>query len=105
MDEVKNLINEAKKQGFTVYAPKNLSTYFYITDGEKIGYCQHNHMRGPSYATVHKPNKTTGTGFAAKSFNEALTFAPPWAYNLGHVKKYANWQEFAKKHWQELKQY
>lgn len=105
MDELKNLIIEAKKQGFKVYAPKNLSTYFYITDGEKIGYCQHNKTRGSSFATVHKPNRTTGTGFAASSFNESLTFAPSWANGLASVQKYANWQEFAKNHWQELKEH
>lgn len=104
MTEIKNLIDQAKAQGLTVYAPERLTTYFYFTDGQRIGYAQSNRS-GPSFATVHKPNRTTGTGFAAEDFTEALSFAPAWAGNsLSTVTKYKNWQDFARAHWQPLTQ-
>lgn len=102
MTQIKDLIEQAKAQGLEAYAPENLTTYFYFTDGEKIGYCQAN-RNGPSFATVHKPNTTTGTGYRAASFAEALQFAPSWATgDKSTVQKYANWQEFSRKHWQPL---
>ena len=105
MTEIKNLIDEAKAQGFTVYAPEKLTTYFYFTDGQRIGYAQSNRS-GPSFSTVHKPNRTTGTGFAAEDFTEALSFAPPWATGRDRdtVTKYKDWQEFSRAHWQPLTQ-
>jgi hypothetical protein len=99
-----DLIDQAKGHGFDVYGPAELTTYFYFTDGQRVGYCQTDRMRGPSWATVHKPNPTTGTGFKAAGFAEALQqHAPSWAF--GPVKKYADWADFAKKHWQPLIQY
>lgn len=101
-----DLINQAKAHGFDVYGPAELTTYFYFTDGQRVGYCQTDRMRGPSWATVHKPNRTTGTGFKAGGFVEALGFAPAWAGgNRSTVRKYADWADFAAKHWQPLIQY
>lgn len=105
---IQELISDAKARGLTVYGPEDLTTYFYFTDGKKIGYCQHNNpFRPAEFSTVHKPNKYTGTGFAAKSFDEALSFAPAWAAgnSVDTVTKYANWDEFAQKYWQPLTQY
>jgi hypothetical protein len=104
---IQELINDAKARGLNVYGPEDLTTYFYFTDGEKIGYCQADRACGPSWSTVHKPNTTTGTGFAAKSFDEALSFAPAWASggDRSTVQKFTNWDQFAKKHWQPLTQY
>ena len=104
---IQELITEAKGHGFTVYGPENLTTYFYFTDGEKIGYCQADPLCGPKFCTVNKPCQQVGTGFAAKSFDEALSFAPPWAYSYdrAQIVKYKNWQEFARQNWQPLTQY
>lgn len=96
------LINQAKEHGFTVYGPADLTTYFYFTDGQRVGYCQADRIGGPSWATVHKPNPTTGTGYKAGSFAEALGFAPAWAGDRSTVRKYADWADFAAKHWQPL---
>jgi hypothetical protein len=104
---IQDLINQAKAQGLQTYGPENLTTYFYFTDGERIGYCQIDRLTGPSWSTVHKPNQTTGTGFGAESFNEALQFAPAWASSRDSesVKKFKSWDEFSRQHWQPLTQY
>ena len=102
---IQELINEAMAQGFAVYAPEKLKSYFYFTDGKKIGYCQWDGIRGCSFSTVHKPCKENGTGFKVDSFQEALCFAPYWAINTAGVIKFNSWDEFSRKHWQQLKQY
>lgn len=103
---IQELINEAKRQGFTVYAPEELSTYFYFTDGERIGYAQHNNpFRAPEFSTVHKPCKHAGTGYNAATMAEALSHRPSWAMNDAPVIKYNGPAEFIAKHWQPLKQH
>ena len=102
---IKELIQEAKRQGFTVYAPETLSTYFYFADGERIGYAQTDRLTGPSFSTVHKPCKHAGSGYTAESMNRALEHRPSWAVNDAPVIKYRNPAEFIAKHGQPLKQY
>lgn len=102
MSTIQDLITHAKEQGFAVYAPQDLSTYFYFSKDDKIGYCQFNEYRGASFATVHKANSTSGTGYAAKSFEEALGNRPHWASSGDPVVKYSSLEEFLRKHWQPL---
>ena len=102
---IQELIQEAKRQGFTVYAPETLSTYFYFTDGERIGYAQTNQLTGPSFSTVHKPCQHAGTGYKTESMSRALERRPSWAVNDMPVIKYRDPAEFIAKHWQPLKQY
>jgi hypothetical protein len=102
---IQEIIDEAKRQGFTVYAPEALKTYFYFTDGDRIGYAQADRLRGPTFSTVHKPCKHAGTGYKADTMAEALSHRPSWAMNDAPVIKYRDPAEFIAKHWQPLKQY
>jgi hypothetical protein len=101
---IQELIQEAKRQGFTVYAPKNLTSYFWFTDGDRIGCAQADRLTGPSFSTVHKPCKHAGTGYKTESMNRALERLPSWAVNDAPVIKYRDPAEFIAKHWQPLKQ-
>jgi hypothetical protein len=103
-DIMQALILEAVQKGFTVYAPEKLTSYFYVTKNDKIGYCQYSLFDGKSYSTVHKPNTTTGTGYKVDTIEESLCFAPAWAISsqLDTIKKFSNMEEFRRKHWQTL---
>lgn len=105
MTTIQNLITEAKEQGFTVYAPKELGTYFYFSKDDRIGYCQLDRLTGVSFSTVHKANRTSGTGYKADSFDQALQNRSNWASSGDPVVKYASLDEFIKKHWQPLVAY
>lgn len=105
MTPTEKLIKEAKLQGFTVYAPETLTTYFYITKDDRIGYCQHDRTTGPKFSTVHKPCKHAGTGYEAATMDEAISHRPHWASNDAPVTKYKNAGDFLASHWQPLKQY
>lgn len=99
---IQQLIAQAKEQGFSVYAPEKSSSYFYFSKDNKIGYCQYTNMRGVIFSTVHKAKPSTGTGFAADSFDDALSIMPPWASSNSTVIKYNSLTEFLEKHWQPL---
>lgn len=105
MTPTEELIQQAKREGFTVYAPEKLTTYFYIVKDEKIGYCQHDRISGPKYSTVHKACKHAGTGYEAKNMAEAISHRPTWANDDAPVTKYKNAADFLASHWQPLKQY
>lgn len=92
---IEHLISQAKNQGFSVYVPEKLTSYFYFSKDNKIGYCQISRMNGISYSTVHKPNTSTGTGFAVDSFDDALL-------TDSSSIKYNSLNEFLNKHWQPL---
>ena len=99
-------IDYAKSQGFEVYAPEKLTSYFYITKENKIGYCENNNLIGPKYSTVHKPNKESGTGFVVDNMQDTLIDSPQWAGNLSNtVIKYKSIDDFIVKHWQKLIKY
>jgi hypothetical protein len=102
---IQELIDEAKGQGFTVYAPEKLTSYFWFTDGNRIGYAQTDRTQGPTFCTVHKPCSHAGTGYKAESMAEALSHRPGWASNNAAVIKYSGPAEFIAKYWQPLKQY
>ena len=105
MTPTEELIQQAKREGFTVYAPEKLTTYFYIVKDDKIGYCQHDHLTGPKFSTVHKPCTQAGTGYEAASMTRALDYRPGWASNDAPVIKYKNAADFLNSHWQPLKLY
>ena len=105
MIEVKEMLDAAKAAGYTVIAPEELSTYFWITDGTHIGYAQADRLRGPTFSTVHKANKHTGTGYHADSMEESLAYKPRWVTDGVAVPKWSGPNEFIAKHWQPLKQY
>ena len=76
-------------------------TYCYFTDGKYIGYAQWGDVC--SVSTVHKPNKSTGTGFivACEITQETLltamqTIAPHWvsAADRASVRKYIDIDDF-----------
>ena len=99
------LIDRLKAEGLQVYGPEKLTTYVWFTDGERIGYAQYSDMEGVKYSTVHKANTTTGTGFHAQDAKAALGFAPHGASDTSTVRKYRDFAEFQRKHWQPLVQY
>lgn len=102
-DAINKLIKEAKEKGYRVLTPEKLSTYFWIFNGNNIGYCQYDNVYGVSYSTVHKANKYTGTGYKAASMEESVMNKPVWASNDGStVYKYSGPAEFINKHWQKL---
>ena len=103
---IQELIIKAKSEGFYIYAPRDITSYFYVTKEDKIGYCQYDRLSGVSYSTVHKPNIRSGTGFKANSFKESLSFCP-FEFNFLHdsVIKYKSFDEFKSKYWQELIEY
>lgn len=103
---INDLINQAKSNGFEVYAPENITSYFYIIKDNKIGYCENNNLTGPKYSTVHKANKQSGTGFRVDNMQDTLIHSPYWAGGLsGTVIKYKSKDEFINKHWQKLIKY
>lgn len=101
--ELQELIDRLKADGLKVYGPEKLTTYVYFTDGTRIGYAQVG-RQGEQYATVHKTSANIGTGFAADSPEEALSFAPAWVREglRRCVRKFASFAEFRSKHWQPL---
>jgi hypothetical protein len=105
---VQNLIRSLTAKGFQVYGPKKLTSYVYFTDvNNRIGYAQYSGVMGVEYTTVHKPSRFIGTGFAAKSAEEALSHAPSWATTSDRnaVVKYPDFETFRRGHWQKLVPY
>ena len=102
LEAIKELIEKAKFLGYEVFSPKNLTSYFFFTRENRIGYCQYNRVNGTHFSTVHKPSTINGTGFVASSFEEALGYAPAWAGPNPRIVKYNSWDNFVKNYWQEL---
>ena len=102
MTTIQDLIKQAKDQGFAVYAPKKVSSYFYFSKSDKVGYCQLQAAGDVQFSTVHKANYSTGTGYEAESFDEALNYVPAWVKVSGTVIKYASLKEFLQSHWTPL---
>jgi hypothetical protein len=109
MNDMNELIEYLKSQGFVVYGPVKRSSYVFFTDAQEkhVGYAQLGFGEAFSFSTVHKPNLTTGTGFRAENAQEAFMTAPSWASEeqARSVRKYASFQDFKNKHWQELVAY
>jgi hypothetical protein len=105
MTLLEKMIKDAKLAGLGVIIPEKPTSYFWVTDGQRIGYCEANLTKGPLFATVHKPCIHAGTGYKAHDMSEALNHSPYWARTDRPVVKYRDAAEFIAKHWQPLKQY
>ena len=92
-----------KAAGFQVWMRKANDSHCLVTDGKRIAYVQWSNYSNPGVSTVHKPNKTTGTGFR---ISDEITIplvslamamiAPSWAdsRDIASVRKYRDWTEF-----------
>lgn len=99
-------INTIIKQGFKVYMRDTDDSYAYIESEDGICYIQHSRITGYSITTVHKPNKSTGTGYGLysdvgrvtpKMLNEAIrTRYPHWDYGAPSVSKYTSMEHYTK---------
>lgn len=112
MDQaIKGYADLLVRNGLAVYYPENASTYFWVSDGENIGYVQIE-TSGFSFSTVHRPNRQSGTGFQVEKHVYPATLqhvlntfkTPNWARNM-QCTKYQNWDQFQSKHWQNLIQH
>lgn len=85
-----SVIAKVQSLGFDVYMRSPDDTWLLFVDGDRIGYLQCGHFGGYSLSTVHKPNRTTGTGFQIlvdvdlegldrDALERALVSAPHWA--------------------------
>jgi hypothetical protein len=110
IEELHPLRDKLKADGFKVYTTNYPSsedqeaTYIYFTDGHRIGYAQFTTYDGLSFFTVHKPNRSTGTGFRATDQYSATesdyekAFTPPaWAHNMESTP-FASWEDFTESH-------
>lgn len=102
---IQNLITLAKSKGLQVYAPSNLTSYIYITDGLRVGYCQFNRAEGESFSTVHKPCKEYGTGFRVESIDNVFMIKPHWVIGSSPINKYKSFSDFLANHWNKLIEY
>jgi hypothetical protein len=57
------IIEQVTAAGFDVYMRDPKDTYMFFTDGKNIGYLQDDRLAGLTLSTVHKANRSTGTGF------------------------------------------
>ena len=95
---MQEFIKELKAAGFQVFQYKGAKTNCHFAKDDKLGYVQAE--RGNfRFTSVHKPNKTTGTGFGQDegTYEPTVeiaqrtcdTFCPHWAsHDAGTVKKY-----------------
>jgi hypothetical protein len=102
---IQSLILSAKSQALQVYAPVNLTSYFYVTDGINIGYCQFDNVQGERFGTVHKPCHENGTGFMVDKLEEVFITKPIWSYSLAKIIKYKSFNDFQSSHWSKLVEY
>lgn len=103
--QAKLIVSHLVLAGFSVYMrDPDKDEYALFTDGNRIGYIQWS-KPGITMSTVHRPNRTTGTGFAVgepgkmtrENFERAFATAPNWirGTDLNSVKKWRDWEEFA----------
>lgn len=91
---IQNLILSAKSLALQVYAPVKLTSYFYVTDGINVGYCQFNNVQGETFSTLHKPCPENGTGFMVDKLEEVFITAPLWSRSLAKIIKYKSFNDF-----------
>lgn len=98
---LRGFIEKLKDEGFKVYAPIELTTFCKFTKDNKIGYVEVGDF-GWNFSTVHKPDKTCGTGYSihrdkpSATVQDALdcfVFKPDWASKNDIVVKYENYEE------------
>lgn len=100
--ELMGFITVLKQNGFRVFAPEDRLYCFFVL-GNDIGYVECGAF-GFNFSTVHKPNRSTGTGFSVArdcspsldKARECFIFAPAWASRRDQtsVIKYRNWAEY-----------
>jgi hypothetical protein len=102
----KETIAKVQSYGLDVYMRNETDSWLIFTDGKRIGYLDTGGTFGLfNLCTVHKPNRTTGTGFQVgrheASFDKAalescFAFAPAWAHGGDRetVKKYRDIADF-----------
>ncbi len=93
--ELKEYVKLLLNNGFRVFVYDSKEnekiSYIIIEKNNKIGYIQLNDFGGFQFSTKHKPNKTTGTGYAL-NYNESLN---PTIENA--EKTFINYPDWAKK--------
>ncbi len=111
-EPLKDAAQLAIKNGLKVYTKKDsagLISWLYVTDEKNISSVSAERW-GVTVSTIHKPNRTTGTGYSLHGYNnpkEFLTieeikagfiFCPNWAKtgDRASVKKYKSFDEFKK---------
>lgn len=90
LHELRQLACQLLARGYRVFCSPELywQTYCFYSDGTRIAYAQQDRLQGLSFATVHKPNPTSGTGFKVDCVNdmvsaeEALRGCPGWAASM-----------------------
>lgn len=110
-DQLRQFTSELVADGLKVYVNRAETSYCYFTDGVNIGYAQFD-WQGASISTVHEQNRYTGTGFVVMKggratpddARRAFAFAPSWASETDRrqVKKYRDFESFAKTHWSDF---
>lgn len=110
-NDLQLMADTLKREGLRVFyrepTTEEKPTYFFFTDGKSIGYCEGGSFFGVRFGTVHKPNRTTGTGYSLQNQFEgvdatidnakkAFCFAPNWARpaDLSSIVKYASFDEY-----------
>lgn len=103
-----DIIQQVLSLGFRVYMRNRSDRYFYFTrsDGTGVGYLQLSSLCGVEMSTVHRPNRTTGTGhmlgvvrqITVGALEQAFAFAPPWATQKEResIVKYKDIEEYNK---------
>lgn len=110
--ELKDVYRIAKEGGLKVYTTQNPEketiTYFWITNGTQLVYCQR-HYSGVKFSSEHQVQNGSGlgTGFGLTNnepvvvngideLEEYFTYRPAWTRRHA-VKGYENWEAFAKR--------
>ena len=92
--------------GFTPYMRDRTHSFAFFTDGINIGCLEENRMDGLSIRTVHKANRSSGTGFGIaqglmladltpETLKRAFAKLPDWhCRDESSVRKYRDMAEF-----------
>lgn len=109
-EQLREVARDAIKDGLDVYiSPPTASfpvpkSHFYVSDGNRIGYCEYSRTHGIVFSTVHMPSTSVGTGARVsdgwayfpgiiREVRASLAYAPEW-WRAGTVEKYMNFDHF-----------
>jgi len=112
-DSLKDFSIKLLTNGFRVFvynakSELDKANYIFISKNDKVGYIQLNDFIGFQFSTVHKANKTTGTGYCLnydegkkptiKNAEETFIFCPNWARKneIESIKKYESVNDWLK---------
>lgn len=112
--KTQDLINQFKELGYKVAYPKTgLTTYFFYSDGTKVGYCQLDNFCF-TLSSEYIPSKNFGTGSQYKKdlyeltkedIEKSFNYVIYWSGQFGEIeppKFYKDLEHFISKSWQEL---